>query len=64
MASSPDLAVPLVALESSSDDMLGSAFSLAGEIGMVSRGTCELELRVVGTVSTVAMKRRGKGDQG
>lgn len=64
MASSPDLAVPLVALESSPDDMLGLAFSLAGEIGMVSRGTCELELSVVGTVSTAAMKRRWKRDQG
>ena len=58
MASSPDLAVPLVACASSPDDMLGSAFSLAGEMGMVSRGTCELGLSVAGTLSTAAMKRR------
>ena len=49
---------------SSLEDMLGSVFSLAGEIGMVSRGTCELGLSVFGAVSTAAMKRRRQEDQG
>ena len=64
IVSSPDLAVPLVTKVSSLDDMLGLVFSLAGEMGMVSRGTCELGLSVVGAVSTAAMKRRGEEDQG
>ena len=56
-ASSSNLVEPLVALISSSD-MLGVVFSLAGEIGMVSRGTGELGLTAVEAVSTVAIKRR------
>ena len=43
ICSSPDLAAPFIA--PSSEVELGSTFSLAGEIGMVSRGTCESALR-------------------
>ena len=64
IVSSPDLDVAFVTRVSPLDDMLGSTFSLAGEIGMVSRGTCELGLSVFGAVSTAAMKRRRDEDQG
>lgn len=59
--SSPDfadplLAEPLLAL-APSELMFGSVFSLSGEIGMVSRGTGELDLRVVGAVTEGDMAR-------
>lgn len=53
--SSPDVAAPLLAAAPSSEVMFGLAFSFAGEIGMVSRGTGELDLSVVGTVTGADM---------
>ena len=37
--------------------MFGSVFSFSGEIGMVSRGTGELDLRVVGATTEADMAR-------
>ena len=53
--SSPNLAVPLLVGAPSSEAMLGSTFSFAGEIGMVSSGTGELGLFVVGAMTEVDM---------
>lgn len=53
--SSPDFAVPLLVGAPSSEAMLGSVFSFAGEIGMVSSGTGELGLIVVGGMTEVDM---------
>lgn len=53
--SSPDFAAPLPAASVSSVVMFGSAFSFAGEIGIVSRGTGELGLSVVGAGMEVDM---------
>ncbi len=53
-------AVSAAVLELSSEAMAESVFDLSGEMGMVSRGTGELGLIVVGTVSTVAILRRGR----
>ncbi len=53
--SSPDFAAPLLAVAPSSKAMFGSAFSFAGEIGMVSSGTGELDLSVVGAVTELDM---------
>lgn len=53
--SSPDFAAPLRALAPLSAVMFGSTFSFAGDIGMVSRGTGELGLSLVGAVSEVDM---------
>ena len=62
--SSPDFTAPLVALAPSSDDMFGSAFSFSGEIGMVSSGTGELDLSLVGAVAEADMagNRKGKAE--
>ena len=59
--SSPDLAdsllaEPLLAL-APSELMFGPEFSLSGEIGMVSRGTCALDLRVFGAPTELDMAR-------
>ena len=54
--SSPDLADPLLALPPS-ELMFVAVFSLSGEMGMVSRGTGELDLRAVGAVTEVDMAR-------
>ena len=43
-----------------SPEGLGSSFSFAGEMGMVSRGTCELGSRKVGGVSTAAIVGEGQ----
>lgn len=53
--SSPDFAAPLRVVAPLSAVMLGSTFSFAGEIGMVSRGTGELDLILVGAVNEVDM---------
>lgn len=53
--SSPDFAAPLLAVAPSSEVMFGSAFSFAGEMGMVSSGTGELDLSVVGAVTEADM---------
>ena len=53
--SSPNLAALLFAVASSSEVMFGSAFSFAGEMGMVSRGTGELDLTVVGAATEADM---------
>ena len=53
--SSPDFAAPLLSMVPSSEVMFGSAFSFAGDMGMVSRGTGELDLSVVGAVTEVDM---------
>lgn len=53
--SSPDFAAPLPAVASLSAVMFGLTFSLAGEMGMVSRGTGELDLSLVGAVCEVDM---------
>lgn len=60
--SSSDLAVPLLAVVSSSEDMFGSVSSFAGEMGIVSSGTGELDLSVVGAVTRFDMAgiRMGK----
>ena len=55
--SSPDFATPLLAVAPSSIAMFGSAFSFAGEIGMVSRGTGELDLSLVDVVTALDMTR-------
>lgn len=52
-------AVSAAVLELSSEAMAESVYDLSGEMGMVSRGTGELGLIVVGTMSTVAILRRG-----
>ena len=52
---SPDFAASLAP---SSDAILGSLFSSLGEIGIVSRGTCELGLSEVGAVSDAVITRR------
>ena len=64
--SSPDFAAPLLAFALSSVLMVGLTFSFAGDIGMVSRGTGELGLTVVGAVSIVAMReeRWARANQG
>ena len=56
--SSPDFEVPFVAL-APSELMFGSVFSFSGEIGMVSSGTGEVDLNVVGgaTVADMAEMR-------
>ena len=59
--SSPDfadplLAEPLLAL-APSELMFGSVFSFSGDIGMVSRGTGELDLMVVGATAAADMAR-------
>ena len=59
--SSPDfadplLAEPLVAL-APSELMFGSVFSFSGEIGMVSSGTGELDLRFLGAATEADMAR-------
>lgn len=47
--------------------MFGSAFSFAGEMGMVSSGTGELDLSVVGAVAEVDMAggrvTKGRGSE-
>lgn len=53
--SSPDFAAPLLVVAPSSEVMFGSAFSFAGEIGMVSRGTGELDLSVADAVTGLDM---------
>lgn len=60
--SSPDFAAPLLVVAPSSEVMFGSAFSFAGDMGMVSSGTGELDLSVVGAVTEVdmAVGRLGK----
>lgn len=57
--SSPDFAAPLLAVALSSAVMFGSVFSFAGEIGMVSSGTGELDLSVVGAVTEFDMAGGG-----
>ena len=59
--SSPDfadplLAEPLLAL-APSELMFGSVFSFSGEIGMVSSGTGELDLKVLGATTEADMAR-------
>ena len=63
--SSPNFAAPLRAVAPLSAVMFGSTFSFAGEIGMVSRGTGELDFTLVGAVSEVDMAgcRRRKMDE-
>ena len=51
---SPDFAASLAP---SSDAILGSLFSSLGEMGIVSRGTCELGLSEVGAVSDAVITR-------
>lgn len=58
--SSPDFATPLVA-PAPSEVMFGSVFSLSGEIGMVSSGTGELDLSVVGAMAEADMAVNKKG---
>ena len=53
--SSPDFAAPLRVVAPLSAVMFGSTFSFAGEIGMVSRGTGELDFTLVGAASEVDM---------
>ena len=48
--SSPDFAVPLLWMVPSCEFIFGSTFSFAGEIGMVSRGTGELDLNLLEAV--------------
>lgn len=47
----------------SSEVMLGFLFSSLGEMGMVSRGTGELGLILVGAVASVAIAKSGKKRQ-
>ena len=66
--SSPDfadslLAEPLLAL-APSELMFGPVFSLSGEMGMVSRGTGELDLRVLGAATEVDIARVRVGIEG
>ena len=49
--SSPDLAAPLLAVAAPPEAMFGSTFSFSGEMGMVSRGTGESDLNLVGAVT-------------
>lgn len=58
--SSPDFATPFVA-PAPSEVMFGSVFSLSGEIGMVSSGTGELDLSVVGAMAEADMAGNKKG---
>lgn len=58
--SSPDFAAPLVA-PAPSEVMFGSVFSLSGEIGMVSSGTGELDLSLVGAIAEADMAGKKKG---
>lgn len=49
--SSPDFAALLPEMAPSFEVIFGSTFSFAGEIGMVSRGTGELDLTLVAAVT-------------
>ncbi len=53
--SSPDFAAPLLVAAPFSEVMFGSVFAFAGEIGMVSSGTGELDFSVVGAVTVADM---------
>ena len=53
--SSPEFAAPFVLVAPFSEVMFGSMFSVAGEMGIVSSGTGELEFILVGRVAEADM---------